>query len=371
MIDRRLLKNFDYFLFFLTLLITSIGIAMIYSASYYRGQFLSFSGPGHPFRQQLIWAALGLISLLIVITVNYQTIMKYAYLLYGLNILLLILVLIIGSVARGAQRWISLGFFSFQPSELMKVTVLLALVCYLRDRSQEVKRVRGLLIPLGLALFPFILIIKQPDLGTAFILLPTLLVVLYLAGAKVRHLAAIVLIGVLVIAPLAYHFLLRDYQKERLSVFLNPGLDPLGAGYSLRQSKIAIGSGRFWGRGWLDGSQTHLRFLTAQYTDFIFSVIGEEWGFLGASLLLLLYLALLSRGMSVALRAKDGDGALLAAGLTTIIGLHVFINVGMTMGMVPVTGLPLPLVSYGGSSLLVTMLSLGLLLNINMRRFMF
>ncbi len=371
MIDRRLLKNFDYPLFFLTLLITSIGLAMIYSASYYRGQFLTFSGHGHPFRQQLTWVALGFISLLVVIMVNYQKIMKYAYLLYGLNILLLILVLIIGPVARGAQRWIDLGFISFQPSELMKVTFILALAYYLKDRSQEIKNIRGLLVPFTLALFPFILIIKQPDLGTASILFPILFVTLYLAGAKLRHLVAIVLIGVLVVAPLSYHYLLRDYQRARLSVFFNPDLDPLGSGYSLRQSKIAIGSGQLWGRGWLGGSQTRLRFLTAQYTDFIFSVAGEEWGFMGASFLLLLYLALLSRGMNIALRAKDSCGALLAAGLTVMLGSHIFINVGMTMGMVPVTGLPLPLMSHGGSFLLITMISLGLLLNINMRRFMF
>ncbi len=370
MIDRRLLKNFDYLLFFLTLLITSIGIAMIYSASYYQGRLLSFSGLNYPYRQ-LIWAVIALISLLIVITVNYRTIMKYAYLLYGLNILLLILVSVFGPVSRGSQRWINLGFFSFQPSELIKITAVLALVYYLRDRNREIKKVRGLLVPFGLVLFPFVLIIKQPDLGTAFTLLPILFVVLYIAGAKLRHLAAVVLVGVLIIAPLTYNFVLKDYQKGRLRVFLNPDLDPLGSAYSLNQSKIAIGSGGFWGKGWLNGSQTHLQFLTAQYTDFIFPVVGEEWGFVGASLLLLLYLTLLGRGMGIALRTKDSSGALLAAGLTTMIGFHIFINVGMTMGMMPVTGLPLPLMSYGGSSLLVTMLSIGLLLNVNMRRFMF
>ncbi len=370
MIDRRLLKNFDYILFCITVLITSIGVAMIYSASYYNGQLLSSAGLSYPYRQ-LIWAVIGLISLLIVITVNYQKVMKYAYLLYGLNILLLVLVSIFGQVSQGARRWISLGFLSFQPSELVKITLILALVYYLKDRTQEIKRVRGLLVPFALTLVPFIIIIKQPDLGTAFTLLPILLILLYLAGAKSRHLTAIILIGVLVVAPLTYHFILKDYQKERLTVFINPDLDPLGAAYSLNQSKIAIGSGQFWGKGWLNGSQTHLRFLTAQYTDFIFPVMAEEWGFVGASLLFLFYFILLGRGMSIALRAKDSSGALLAAGLTAMIGFHIFINVGMTMGMMPVTGLPLPLMSYGGSSLLVTMLSIGLLLNINMRRFMF
>ncbi|NOX96529.1 MAG: rod shape-determining protein RodA [Nitrospirae bacterium] len=370
MIDRRLLKNFDYILFLLTLLITLIGIAMIYSASYYRGQLFSSAGVSYPLRQ-LIWAAIGLFSLLAVIMIDYQKLMKYAYHLYGLNILLLILVFIFGTVSRGSQRWINLGFFSFQPSELIKITVILALACYLRDRKREIKRVRKLLVPFGLVLFPFILIIKQPDLGTAFILLPILLIMLYLAGAKPRHLAVIVLIGVLIVAPLTYHFVLKDYQKGRLKVFLNPDLDPLGVAYSLNQSKIAIGSGQFWGKGWLNGSQTHLQFLTAQYTDFIFPVVGEEWGFVGSSFLLLLYFFLLSRGVAIALRAKDSSGALLAAGLTMMISLHIFINIGMTMGMLPITGLPLPLMSYGGSSLLVTMLSVGLLLNINMRRFMF
>ncbi len=370
MIDRRLLKNFDYVLFFLTLLITSIGIAMIYSASYYHGHLLSSAGLSYPFRQ-FIWAAIGLVALLAVITVNYQTIMKYAYLLYGLNVLFLILVFVFGTVSRGARRWINLGFFSFQPSELIKITVILALAYYLRDRNREIKKVRALLVPFALVLLPFALIVKQPDLGTAFVLLPILFIMLYMAGAKLRHLTVIVLIGMLVVAPLTYRFLLKDYQKERLTVFLNPNLDPLGSAYSLNQSKIAIGSGQFWGKGWLKGSQTHLRFLTAQYTDFIFPVIAEEWGFVGSSILLLLYLALLARGMAIALRAKDSFGALLAVGLTTMVGFHIFVNVAMTMGMMPITGLPLPLMSYGGSSLLITMLSIGLLLNINMRRFMF
>jgi len=343
---------------------------MIYSASYYHGHLLSSAGLSYPFRQ-FIWAAIGLVALLAVITVNYQTIMKYAYLLYGLNVLFLILVFIFGTVSRGARRWINLGFFSFQPSELIKITVILALAYYLRDRNREIKRVRALLVPFALVLFPFALIVKQPDLGTAFVLLPILFIMLYMAGAKLRHLTVIVLIGMLVVAPLTYRFLLKDYQKERLTVFLNPNLDPLGAAYSLNQSKIAIGSGQLWGKGWLKGSQTHLRFLTAQYTDFIFPVIAEEWGFVGSSILLLLYLALLARGMAIALRAKDSFGALLAIGLTTMVGFHIFVNVAMTMGMMPITGLPLPLMSYGGSSLLITMLSIGLLLNINMRRFMF
>ncbi len=370
MIDRRLLKNFDWPLFLITLLIALIGIAMIYSASQYRGQFLSSSKLTYPLRQ-LIWIGAGLAALLAVIVVNYQTLIKYAYSLYFFNLILLILVLIFGRVAGGAQRWLRLGLFSFQPSELAKIVIIISLARYLRDKEAQVKGAKGLAVSFCLVLFPLILILRQPHLGTAFLLLPILFVMLYAAGAKGRHLAVIILIGLLVIAPLGYHFLLKDYQKERLSVFLNPNLDPLGKGYSLNQSRIAIGSGRFWGKGWLGGTQTQLHFLTAQYTDFIFSVVGEEWGFLGAFITLSLYAALLWRGMRVAVQAKDRAGALLAVGLCAMIALEILINVGMTIGIMPVTGLPLPLLSYGGSSLLTTMLSIGLVLNIQMRRFMF
>ena len=370
MIDRRLLKNFDWALFLITLLIALIGIAMIYSASQYRSQFLSPFKLTYPLRQ-LIWMGAGLVALVAVTMVNYQTATKYAYLLYFFNLILLILVLEFGRVAGGAQRWFNLGIFSFQPSELAKIVIILSLARYLKDKEEEVKRAKGLVISFCLVLFPLILILSQPHLGTAFLLLPILFVMLYVAGAKGRHLLVIILIGLLVIAPLGYHFLLKDYQKERLTVFLNPNLDPLGAAYSQNQSNIAIGSGGFWGKGWLRGTQTQLHFLTTQYTDFIFSVVGEEWGFLGASILLSLYAALLWRGMRVAIQAKDRTGALIAVGLCAMIALEILINVGMTMGIMPVSGLPLPLLTYGGSSLLTTMLSVGLLLNIQMRRFMF
>ncbi|MCK4262232.1 rod shape-determining protein RodA [bacterium] len=373
MIDRRLLKNFDWPIFLITLIIALIGVAMIYSASQYKSQFLSSqreSKLSYPIKQ-LIWVGAGLVALLTIIGVNHQTLIKYAYSLYFFNLILLILVLIFGRVAGGAQRWFRLGLFSFQPSELAKIIIILSLARYLKDREAQVKRAKGLIAPFCLVLFPLILILRQPHLGTAFLLLPILFLMLYVAGAKGRHLTAIILIGLLVIAPLGYHFLLKDYQKERLSVFLNPGLDPLGKGYSLNQSKIAIGSGRFWGKGWLKGTQTQLHFLTAQYTDFIFSVLGEEWGFLGAFVVLSLYATLLWRGMRVAVQAKDRAGALLAVGLCAMIALEILINVGMTIGIMPVSGLPLPLLTYGGSSLLTTMLSIGLLLNIQMRRFMF
>ena len=362
MIDRRLFQNFDYSLFLLVLITCFIGLAMIYSASHHLQDIHGF------YARQLIWMGIGLAGMVLVLSINYQRILRHGYGLHLMAILLLLSVVLFGPVVRGAQRWIFIGPLSFAPAELVKITVVLSLAYYLGN-AEEVKTLKKILISFFIVFIPFILIFKQPDLGTAFILLPTLLIMLYIAGVKKRHLLAIILFGTLIVTPVVYYFLLEEYQQARIHVLLNPELDPLGASFSLNQSRIAIGSGGILGRGWLGGSQTQLHFLTAQYTDFIFSVVGEEWGFVGSIGLLLLYIGIFSRGLRIACEAKDRASSFLAVGLTTMLASHVLINIGMTLGIVPVVGLPLPFLSYGGSSLLMAMFSVGLLLNIHMRRF--
>lgn len=360
MIDRRLFQNFDYSLFLLTLITCFIGLAMIYSASH--------QGIHGFYSRQLIWMVISLAGMMFILSINYQRILRHGYGLHLIAILFLLAVVLFGPVVRGAQRWIFIGPLSFAPAEFVKITVVLSLAYYLGN-AEEVKAPKKILISLLIAFIPFILIFNQPDLGTALILLPTLLVMLYITGIKKRHLLAIVLFGALIVTPVVYHFFLEEYQQARIHVFLNPGLDPVGASFSLNQSRIAIGSGGILGRGWLGGSQTQLHFLPAQYTDFIFSVVGEEWGFVGSVGLLLLYIGIFNRGIQIACEAKDRASSFLAAGLTTMLASHVLVNIGMTLGIVPVVGLPLPFLSYGGSSLLMAMLSIGLLLNIHMRRF--
>lgn len=315
--------------------------------------------------RQIAWFLLGSFIFLFVININYRKIIGIGNVFYFLTIFLLVTVLIFGSRRFGAQRWLAIGGFTIQPSEFAKLFITLALVQYLTNHKIY-SGFKNILIPLAMVLVPFILILEEPDLGTALILLPILFILLYIWGAPARYLFSIVLCGVL-FSPLGW-FLLKDYQKERLIVFMNPNVDPLGAGYTVIQSRIAIGSGGFFGKGWLSGTQNQLNFLAERHTDFIFSVAGEERGFLGGLLLIGLYYLLIKRALRITEKVKDPCGRLLAVGLSAMIGIQVVVNLSMTMGFMPVVGLPLPLVSYGGSSLLVTMISLGLLESIAIHR---
>jgi rod shape determining protein RodA len=285
-----------------------------------------------------------------------------AYPLYALLLVLLVLVLLIGSQSRGSSRWFDLGFLHFQPSELAKLVVILALVRWLADHGRSAHRFRGIWVPLALAFVPMALIIRQPDLGSAMTLLPVAFVMLYVAGARLWHLLVVLILG-LASTPLAW-LMLKDYQRRRLLTFLDPEADTLGAGYNLIQSKIAIGSGGIAGRGFLQGPQSQLKFIPMHHNDFIFSVLGEEWGLLGVTLVLGLYLFFFLRAFSIASQARDQQGSLLASGITTLVATQVVINIGMTTGMLPVTGITLPLLSYGGSSVLLIMICAGILLNV-------
>lgn len=326
-------------------------------------------------RRQLLWLLLAVVAAAVVRVIDYRVLVAWAGPLYVLNLALLGVVVLVGREAQGAQRWIPLGSFAFQPSELAKFTVIVTLAAHLGRREAPL---RGLLeaVPYVLHVaLPMLLILLQPDLGTSLVLGAVLLGMLYAAGVPGGRLAAVVVAGVLLVAGAIWaHFAwgfplpLREYQLNRLLVFLQPGRDPLGAGYHLLQSKIAIGSGDFWGKGLFYGTQNQLNFLPNRHTDFIFSVIAEELGFAGGIALLGLYCYVVYRIARVARVAPDLRGGLICVGVATMLTFHVLVNVGMTMGIMPVTGIPLPFVSYGGSALVSSMMAVGLVLNVYGRR---
>lgn len=361
--DRRLIAHFDWGLFGAALALALLGVFAIYSATgesaFRQGLYL----------KQLLWILVGLLALFLALSCSPRTVERFAYLLFGLSLLTLALVPFFGRVGLGAQRWIKVGPFTFQPSEFVKVGHILFLAKYFEDQKERLKDPKVFLLPALFTLFLAALVLKQPDLGTAILLILLSLSMMLLVGLKPRHLLPFVLAS-LTLAPILWG-LLKGYQKRRILVFLNPNLDPLGAGYHAAQSKIAIGSGMFLGKGLLSAPQSQLRFLPESHTDFIFSTLAEQWGFIGSLLLLLVYTYLISRGLEVAREAQDLFTALLGFGITTLLAFHVLINVGMVTGILPVVGIPLPLLSYGGSSMTATMLALGLLLGIRMRRFMY
>ena len=296
---------------------------------------------------------------------DYKILQRYGNHFYVFNLILLILVMLIGQTALGAQRWIALGPISIQPSEFSKLIMIIALAALMEKRG----RIRSLsdLTPVaGYVLVPFLLVLKQPDLGTSLVFLAIFFGMVFVAGIRLRILFGIFGLG-LAAMPVLWHFL-KDYQKMRIMVFMDPNVDPLGAGYHIIQSKIAIGSGLLFGKGLFGGTQSQLNFLPENHTDFIFSVVGEELGFVGCTVLLLLYLIVLWRGIKIAQDASDTFGRLLAVGITSMIAFHVLVNVGMTMGIMPVTGIPLPLMSYGVSSLTTNIMAIAILLNIQLRR---
>jgi rod shape determining protein RodA len=364
-IDRRLVAHFDWPLLACTLLVVGCGLMTVLSATYV---------PGHLFSglmlRQAMWAGIGLIGMLAALSFDYHWLERYGYVLYGGTLLLLLATALVGSSGGGARRWIGVGPFSIQPSEFAKIALVVALARYLhRQVGERTLVVRALLVPALLLAPPAALILKQPDLGTVIVLALTVAAVLLVAGLRLRLVALAAAVLVPAVPFLWQH--LKPYQQRRILTFVNPDADPLGAGYHIIQSKIAIGSGMLQGKGFLHGTQDRLNFLPEQHTDFIFAVFAEEWGFIGGCVLIALYSALLLRCFIVAGRARDPFGLLLAYGLTAAIFCQVVVNIGMATGSLPVVGITLPFLSYGGSSLLASMLAVGLLMNISMRRFTF
>jgi len=366
MFDRRLFTNFDWTLLIVVLLITGFGVINIFSAS------SSYRDIGTPyFLKQIYWIAAGLTLCLTVCSLDYHILEDFAYWLYGAVLLLLVMVLLFGKTSMGATRWIHLGFFSIQPSEPMKIVIIMTFARFFsRYPIFKGLTLKDLGYPLLLLGVPSALIMKQPDLGTAVLVL--LIGGTMLLFVKVRWSAlATLFAAALPIIYAGWHFGLHAYQKKRVYTFLNPDLDPQGSGYHIIQSKIAVGSGGTFGKGFMHGTQSQLRFLPEQHTDFAFSVFGEEWGFAGSLLMLTLYLFLILWGLSIAKRCNDRFGALLAVGVSSMLFWHIIINMGMVIGLFPVVGVPLPFFSYGGTSMVTSMVGVGILMNISMRRFMF
>jgi rod shape determining protein RodA len=365
MIDRRLWKQLDTRLIIMTITLMVIGIFNLYSAD------VNIPGEAGSFYQrQLLWFGIGIVLALLVFLVDYRYYEEFAYPFYFAVIVILMGVLVYGLVAGGGQRWIKLGFFYLQPSELMKIALIFALARYFAHRERpEGYRLRDLFIPTIITIVPTVLVLKQPDLGTAIVMV--LIFFSIVMFVKIRFRSFLIIATSIVLATPFFWFALKDYQRTRILTFLNPHMDPLGAGYHIIQSKIAVGSGGIWGKGYLHGTQCKLHFLPEHHTDFIFAVLGEEWGFVGCAVVLGLFLALILWGLTRGMRTQDRFGAIVAFGVTSMIFWHVVINIGMVLGMMPVVGLPLPFLSYGGSSAVVMLMGIGLLLNIRARRYIF
>lgn len=399
-------KEFDLTLLIAALLLSAIGILLIYSAKLHSEN----AAEGVIYVKQMVWVLLGLSACILTFLVPLRFYEIFSYLIWVFSILTLILILMIGSSKMGAARWISIGGFNIQPSEFAKIAAIFPLARYLAYSKRSVYSFRWLVTVIGIALLPALLILRQPDLGTSLVFFAILISMLFWSGVPLFYLFLIVSpfislicashwvpwalfffilvmllyyvrpsvvfsVGFLLlnltfgmVTPLVWNRL-HDYQKQRIIVFLDPGRDPHGAGYQIIQSKVAIGSGGLAGKGYLQGSQTKLAFLPHQHTDFVYSVLGEEFGFFGGLVLLGLFTFLIVKGILIARKARNTFASNVAIGLTAIIGFQMMVNVGMTLGVMPVTGLPLPFVSYGGSSMLLSWVVLGILLAINSRWF--
>jgi rod shape determining protein RodA len=365
-IDRRLISHFDWPLLLLALGFVLMGVVTIHSANY----DITTHEAGMLPARQLMWLGLGVVVMFAAIAFDYHYVDRMAYPFYAVTLLLLAVVLLIGHSGGGSQRWINLGFFHLQPSEPAKVAIVLVMTKYFQvDEPRGGYRLRDLWVPFALVLPLIILTLVQPDLGTAIILCMVFMSMVLLGGLRLKSFFCLAGAG-LAFLPVAWQFL-RPYQRARVLTFIDPNRDPLGAGYHVIQSQIAIGSGRIFGKGYLHGTQNRLDFLPAQHTDFIFAVFSEEWGFVGCFVLLAFYCVLILYGIKLVERAKDRLGALLVFGLLSIIFWHVVINVCMVSGVLPVVGVPLPLFSYGGSALATMMFAIGLMINVSMRRYIF
>ncbi len=438
MIGRDSIPRIDFTLVVVVVLLVSLGILMIYSAGFDAVDKVN-SGM---FKKQILWFIFGFILMVLFSFMNYQYLGDYSLHIFGFIMVVLVFTTIFGTPVRNTRAWLNLGFFSIQPSEFMKLSLVLVVGKYLEIRERDVKNFRELLVPALLTLVPMLVVLMQPDFGTAVIFIPILFTMLFVGGADVSHLISIIAIaaialivpmiltyrewigsegsnllldffkdldalfivsGALLLASIAafvFHFFstkkflrriyipgsvisiglissviiqkfFKEYQKKRILVFLNPDLDPHGSGYNIIQSKIAIGSGGFFGKGFLQGSQAQLGFLPEKTSDFIFSVVAEEWGFFGSIIILGLFAVIVFKGIQIAFEAKDKFGALLASGITAIFFFHILINIGMVIGIMPVTGLPLCFVSYGGSNLIMSMIGVGILISVRSKKFVY
>jgi rod shape determining protein RodA len=365
-LNRGIRDNFDWPLFVVVAAIALIGVVNLYSAANAMPAQLR-----DIYITQIYWLTLGAGVAVLVASIDYRYYERYGWVAYGIGIVLLALVFLLAREVRGSQRWIPIGSFSLQPSELMKVFFIVAMAKHLHDDPRiEGRTLKDLIIPGIILAVPLVLILLQPDLGTALIIAAIFGTIMFLTHLKLRSFVTLVL-GFVISAPLSWRFLLKDYQRERMLSFLDPETDILGKGWHAYQAKIAIGSGGLTGKGFLQGTQVQHRFLPDAHSDFPFSVWAEEQGFIGSLILVFLYAVLVLWGLKIASEAKDRFGAVVAIGVSALIFWQTVINLGMVCGMLPVVGITLPLVSYGGSSVLTIMMGIGLLMSVSMRRFHF
>lgn len=367
------MKNRQVVILCIALFIALMGVLSIYSSTHQKdGRIWE-----DIYKRQIAWIVLGVACFFIAANTNYRRLWDWTYFLYFAALFFLLLVFVLGITRLGAQRWLKLAWFNFQPSEFAKIVMAVFLAKYFSKKSAHDTALlsgkfgifRGLVLPFLFAGIPMVLIVEQPDLGSGLMILFLFTAMLYLTDVKLKYIIIFLLVLTLPL-PLFWHFL-RDYQKERILVFMNPNIDPLGAGYTIIQSKIAIGSGGLFGKGWLAGTQSQLHFLPEAHTDFIFATFAEERGVFGSSLLLFLYFSLVRQCFVIGQRTRDYFGRLLAFGVSLTLGMQIFINIAMNLGLAPVVGLPLPLMSYGGTSVLITFASLGVVANISKRRAVF
>lgn len=356
---KRILRGMDWWLIGAVVLLMGSGLILIDSATN------SSAGSAWYVERQFTFMLVATSLAAFSLKFDYRVLKNYARNLYIANILLLVSVMAFGVTALGAQRWLQIGPISFQPSEFAKVFLIICLAAFMEKRIEWLETFKDYLPVFAYIFLPFILVMKQPDLGTSLTFIAILLGMIFVSGFKYNWFAKL---GVLFVALLpAFWMILKDYQKNRIRVFLDPELDPFGSGYHVIQSKIAIGSGGFLGKGWLEGTQSQLNFLPENHTDFIFAVVGEEFGFIGCLFIILLYMVIIWRAITIALNAEDDFGTLLAVGVASMFMFHIVVNIGMTAGIMPVTGVPLPFLSYGVSSLTTNMALVALLENIKVR----
>ncbi len=356
---REKFQNISFSFVLLLCILAGIGVVMLYSAA---------NGSWSPWAlNQLMRFGLGFAVMMVLAFIDVRIFMRYAYLFYFVSLVLLIIVEVEGHIGMGAQRWINLGFMKLQPSELMKIALVLALARYFHSSSlQSIETTKGLITPALMVLFPAFLVMTQPDLGTALMLIFSAGAIFFAVGVQMWKFG-VLLLGALILMPIAWNFL-HEYQQNRVLTFLDPERDPLGAGYHIIQSKIALGSGGVFGKGFLKGTQSHLNFLPEKHTDFIFTMLSEEFGMIGAIFVVIINVLIIAYCFAFALRSTSYFGKLAAIGLATNFFLYVMINISMVLGLIPVVGIPLPLISYGGTVILSVMAGFGIILSVNVNR---
>ncbi len=367
--NRKLARNIDVSVLIIALILTVIGLTVIASVTYERFG-LSY------IKTQVVATVLGLLVIMGIMAIDYRWFKEYSGVIYIGTLVMLFATLIYGRTISGSKSWILFGPARIQPSELAKLAMILVLAAYIAEREEEMKYISGMLKACVVIGIPILLILAQNDLGTALVFVAILIGMLFVGGGNARLMGIVILVGVMLVMGLVYFSMyhefdfpfLKSYQLLRLQVLLDPYIDPQGAGYNIIQSEISIGSGKLVGKGLFQGTQNKLQFLPVRHTDFIFPVIGEELGFIGSTVVLLIYLALVLRCVFIARSARDSYGTLIVVGIASMWMFHILENAGMTMGVMPITGIPLPFISYGGSSMVTNLVAVGIVMNIRMRK---